>query len=329
MPRHLDQQLKLRLLRAVDAIGAHGSILAASRALSVTQPALTRSLQETEALLGLQLFERSGRGVRATPAGEVVLQSARRLLGELRRLDEELDRLVGRMKATIMLGALPVAAAGVLPGLLGRLRSQHPELVVQLVQGKTEELLPKLEGGELDLVIGQLYPPDKPDGLMREALYEEPISVLARTDHPVFETPITAEALRRWELVLPTIGQRVGQEIDQLLATLGLAPTTSMRSTSYGFIREMLHSTDFISVMPNTMMAGDLLRGTIRAAPLPAVSRPRPAGFIRRADTPLSPAAEVLVDGLRRYVEEIAAQGRHPGQAGERAGAGAPYVGPA
>ncbi|UPG74785.1 LysR substrate-binding domain-containing protein (plasmid) [Roseomonas gilardii subsp. gilardii] len=176
-------------------------------------------------------------------------------------------------------------------------------------------------------MVGQLYPPDKPDGLLREALYEEPISVLARTDHPVFETPITAEALRRWELVLPTIGQRVGQEIDQLLVTLGLTPTTSMRSTSYGFIREMLHSTDFISVMPNTMMAGDLLRGTIRAAPLPAASRPRPAGFIRRADTPLSPAAEVLVEGLRRYVEEIAARGERPGRDGEPAGSEGSYVG--
>ena len=57
MPRHLDQQLKLRLLRAVDAIGAHGSILAASRALSVTQPALTRSLHRRLRALDIHLAD--------------------------------------------------------------------------------------------------------------------------------------------------------------------------------------------------------------------------------------------------------------------------------
>ena len=319
MPRHLDQQLKLRLLRAVDAIAAHGSILGASRALAVTQPALTRSLQEAESLLGFQLFERSGRGVHATEAGEVVLQSARRMLGELRRLDEELDRLSGRIKATVVLGALPVAAAGVLPGVLGRLHGPHPELVIQVVQGRTEDLLPRLEAGEIDLVVGQLYPTEKPDGFLREALYEEPISVLARANHPIFEAAITAEALQRWELVLPTIGQQVGKEIDQLLAMLGLVPTTSLRSTSYSFIREMLHSTDFISVMPNTMMAGDLLRGTMRAAPLPAASRPRPAGMIRRADAPLTPSAQVLVEALRGFVAEISARDAAPAKRAEAA----------
>ncbi|MFT8246417.1 LysR substrate-binding domain-containing protein [Roseomonas sp. BN140053] len=308
MRRHLDRRMKLRLLRAAEAIAAQGSILGASRTLGITQPAVTRSLQELEATLELPLFERGGRGVQPTAAGEAVAQAASRIFGELRRLESVLDGLAGEAEEHVILGALPVAAAGVLPGVLGRLRTERPALAVQLVQGRTEELLPRLAAGELDLVVGQLYPPERPDGLVREALYEEPIAVLARAGHPIFARPVTAAALRGHELVLPSISQRVGQEIDRLLAILGLTAATSVRSTSYGFIREMLLSTDFVSVMPDMLMAGDLLRGTIRAAPLPVPAEPRRAGLIWREAAPPSRAAQRLVEVLRRYVAEIAAR---------------------
>ena len=73
--------------------------------------------------------------------------------------------------------------------------------------------------------------------------------------------PVSVEELRRFDLVLPTVTQRVGQEIEHLLSLLGLVPASSLRSSSYGFIREMLLATDLISIMPRLMMAGDLLRG--------------------------------------------------------------------
>ena len=63
---------------------------------------------------------------------------------------------------------------------------------------------------------------------------------------------------------MPTVTQRVGQEIERLLQNLDLAPTTAYRSSSYGFIREMLFGGDFIAIMPRLMMVGDLLRGTLR-----------------------------------------------------------------
>ncbi len=102
---------------------------------------------------------------------------------------------------------------------------------------------------------------------------------------------MTLEELQRYDLVLPTITQRVGQEIENLLAALGLAPATSLRSSSYGFIREMLHGTDLLSVMPRLMMVGDLMRGTLRVVPLPITapdgrqgSSCRARGVCRRQD---------------------------------------------
>src|SRR5919199_1542412 len=95
--------------------------------------------QELEELLQLRLFERHARGVRPTEAGAVFVRSARRILAELHRLDEELDQLSVPGGGTVALGALPVAAAGVLPGALTRLKAQHPQIRVRMQQGRTEE----------------------------------------------------------------------------------------------------------------------------------------------------------------------------------------------
>jgi LysR family pca operon transcriptional activator len=308
--RYLDQRLRLHLLRAVDAIETHRSLLKASAGLGLSQPALSKSLQELEETLQLRLFDRHPRGVTPTEAGSVVVSSARRILAELRRLDEELDLLSRPDGGTVALGALPVAAAGVLPGTLTRLKETHPEIRVRLQQGRTEELLPLLASGEIDLIVGRLYAPQVPDGFEREPLWTEPISILARAQHPLFAVGrMSIEELRRYDLVLPTVTQRVGQEIETLLSALGLTPTSSLRSSSYGFIREMLHGTDLLSIMPRLMMAGDLLRGTLRVVPLPITAEDRHAGLILPRGRPLPPAGRLFVTCLRSYMAELAERG--------------------
>ncbi len=308
--RYLDQRLRLHLLRAVDAIQSHRSLLKASAALGISQPALSKSLQELEETLQVRAFERHSRGVTPTEAGTLVIGSARRILAELRRLDEDLDLLSRPDGGTVALGALPVAAAGVLPGVLTRLKATYPDIRVRLQQGRTEELLPLLASGEIDLVVGRLYAPPMPDGFQRETLWTEPISILARTGHPLFDIAcMSVEELHRYDLVLPTVTQRVGQEIETLLSALGLTPTTSLRSSSYGFIREMLHGTDLISIMPRLMMAGDLLRGTLRVVPLPIGAPDRHAGLILRRDRPLPEAGKAFVRTLQLYLAKLAEHG--------------------
>jgi LysR family pca operon transcriptional activator len=309
--RYLDQRLKLPLLRVVDALEAHGSLLKAASALGLGQPALTRSLQELEEIAGTRLFERHPRGVRPTEAGLVLIRTARRVLAELRRADAELDLVGSSEGGSVAVGVLPVAAVGVLPGALIRLKQRHPGIQVRLQQGRTEELVALLAAREVELVVGRLYAPPTPDGFLREALWEEPISILARADHPILagEGPVAKEALRRYDLVLPTVTQRVGQEIEQLLSLLGLMPAAPLRSSSYGFIREMLLATDCLSVMPRLMMTGDLLRGALRVVPLPIPAPARPAGLILPPDAVPSPAAEAFLACLRDHIAEIAAKG--------------------
>ncbi|WP_426955765.1 LysR substrate-binding domain-containing protein [Muricoccus radiodurans] len=307
MPRRfLDQRLKLAALRVADALATHGSLLKASAALGIGQPALSRTLREMEEVVGAQLFERHARGVRPTAAGTVIIRLARRVLAEMHRAEEELDAPAD----AVAVGVLPVAAVGVLPGALIRLKASHPAVKVRLEQGRMEDLLPLLAAREIDLIVGRLYAPAIPDGFVREALWEEPISILARGGHPLFAAggTVDAAALAPYDLVLPTVSQRVGQEIEQLLALLNLSRTGPLRSSSYGFIREMLLATDHVSVMPRSMMVGDLLRGALRVVPLPVPAPPRPAGLVLPADPP-SPATAAFIAALRDHIAEITARG--------------------
>ena len=328
--RHLDHRLKLHLLRTVDAIERHRSLLKASVAIGVSQPALTKSLHELEEILQLRLFDRHPRGMHPTEPGAVFVRSARRILAELRRLNDDLDLLSSPGGGVVALGALPVAAAGVLPGALTRLKAAHPAIRVRMHQGRTEELLPLLAARELDLIVGRLYEPAVPDGFAREPLWTEPISVLARAGHPVFSrrAPVTVEELRRYDLVLPTVTQRVGQEIEHLLSLLGLEPTASLRASSYGFIREMLLATDLIAVMPRLLMAGDLLRGTLRVVPLPIPAPDRPAGLILPRDRALPQAGRAFIECLRAHVAAIMTRGVPPITGGNSDGGTSDTTGP-
>ena len=310
MTRHLDQRLRLAHLRAAEAIAAHGSLLKASAALGLTQPALSKTLHEAEEIVQSKLFDRHSRGVTPTAAGAAFIETARRTLAELRRLDETLDIVGHPGRGALALGVLPVAASGVLPGALTRMRAAHPQIRVRLEQGRTEELLPLLASGEIDMIVGRLYEPEAPDGFEREPLWSEPIALLARPGHPILalETLDSAD-LRAYDLALPTVSQRVGREIEWILQKLGLESTVAYRSNSYDFIREMLIGGDFLSIMPSLMMAGDLLRGALRLAPLPLPPTQRLAGIIHRAGRAPTPAARAFLDALKGFVGDLAERG--------------------
>jgi LysR family pca operon transcriptional activator len=120
-------------------------------------------------------------------------------------VDEELDLLAEPGLSSLAIGTLPAATAGVLPGALARLKALYPDIRIRLQQGRTEDLRPLLAAGEIDLIVGRLYEPAVPDGLLRETLWMEPIAILARAGHALFAIPqVTAEPLRGCDLI-PTV----------------------------------------------------------------------------------------------------------------------------
>lgn len=305
------EALRLRQFRAVLAIAEQGSLLRAARALGTSQPAVTKVLREVEAAVGMPLFDRLPRGVLPNDYGRAFIARARRVLAEVERVGDDLGRVADGQAGTLVVGALPSAASGLMPGSLARFRRAHSGMVVRVVHGRSDQLLPQLEAGSLDLVVGRLYEPQAADDFRREVLYDEPISILCRAGHPVLKKASLAPAdIAAFDLLLPSLEQRVGQDVERAIAALGLEPARPpLRSTSLSFIREMLLGGDALAVLSRMMLAGDLLRRTVRIVPLAMPTPSRPAGVITLRHRRRAPALDALVKTLRLYIRELRAAG--------------------
>jgi LysR family pca operon transcriptional activator len=277
----------------------------------MSQPAVTKTLREIEEVVGVAIFDRMPRGVLLNDYGCAFLTRARRILAEVERVGDDLAHVADGRAGTIVVGALPSAASGLMPASLARFRKAHPALVARIVHGRMDQLLPRLEAGSLDMVVGRLYEPPVPDDFRRQVLYDEPISILCRAGHPVLQrSAVTRDDIARYDLVLPSLEQRMGQDVERAVATLGLEPATPpLRSTSLSFIRELLLGGNTVTVLPRMMLAGDLLRRTVRIVPLPVPTPSRPAGLIMLRHRKPSPGIDALVKILRRYIGELRAAG--------------------
>ncbi len=179
-------RLRLRHLRLLDLIARLGSLSAAAQALHISQPGVTKMLQEVEAAFGQTLIERTTKGGRLTPAGlnmldrlRIALQavgSARESLGESPELP------------LIRLGVLPFVGVSALPSVVTQLQAENRLPRIDIRQGTVESLLLALHSGEVDCAVTVLETIDKPDIFHRleiTPLWEEPLVVVASASHPL------------------------------------------------------------------------------------------------------------------------------------------------
>jgi LysR family pca operon transcriptional activator len=307
----INARLKLRQIEIVLAVAEQGSFLAASHKLSITQPAVSKAVQEVEEIFGHAIFDRMARGVMINAFGRAVVERGLAMMSLVERLADDMVQIEQGQAGTLIIGALPTAASSVLPQTLGRLRVSNPELNIRIVQGRTAELMPQLESGRLDLIVGRLYELETDHDVRRETIYHEPVSILARAEHPLFAgSTLDASSIAAFGLVLPSLEQRLGQEVDAVIASSGLAmPPSTLRSTSISFIRELVLTSNFITVLPRLMLAGDLARGAVGIVPVAMSSGRRPAGIITLRHRRRPPSVAALLDALRDHVRELRATG--------------------
>lgn len=302
----LSRRLKLSHFRVIAAISQRGSLLKASASLGLTQPAITRSLHEIEMIVGARLFERHAKGVTANRLGMLMADSARRVLAELDSFERDLDRQIENGQDLVLIGALPSAAAGVLPAAIRQLQRTHPRVRVRVTQGQTGELIEALSGGDVDVVLGRLYSPATPDHLERVELYQDQVALLARAGHPIFQKPpISPAGVNEYQLALPSSTPYAATEMEELIERLMLQRAVYLESNSVPLIREMLLHTDMLTILPRLMLAGDIARGQIREVSALPVAGGRPYGLILRRNVELSASTELFITVLRDTVTEL------------------------
>jgi molybdate transport repressor ModE-like protein len=136
----LAKYLRMRQLQLLLALQQSGSILQAAKKLHMSQSAATQALSELEKVLELQLFERHARGIRATAAGKALIDSATAVMHTLEDTASVLVEISSGAKAALRLGVIPAATYALLSARLTHFYDQHPDVLVDIQEGRGREL---------------------------------------------------------------------------------------------------------------------------------------------------------------------------------------------
>lgn len=232
----------------------------AAQACFISQPALSNQVRELETKLGVQLFERTPRGVLVTPAGVEVIARARRILSELDDLCEAAADAGGELGGSLRLGVIPTIAPYLLPRAVPLIEEAHPGVELYLREDRTEPLIAQLQAGELDLLLLAL-PLDRP-GIDELALYDEPFLLAVPEHHPLAgRRRCTLGDLAGERLVLLEEGHCLR---DQALAVCDLAGhdgLVEVQGTSLPTVVQMVGSGLGVTLLPATALERDVHPG--------------------------------------------------------------------
>src|SRR3954452_19171707 len=188
--------LDVRRLRVLREVAAQGSFSAAAEALAFTQPAVSRQIATLEAEAGARLVERGARGIRLTPAGELLLEHAEVILDRLAAAEHQLDALSGLDGGRLRIGAFPTANWTLIPLALTAFDGEYPSVCLSLRECTTGEAGPLLAAGELDLAVVS-DAGDPGEDIELEHLMDDPMHLaLPRSHHLVDKPEISMTDLR-------------------------------------------------------------------------------------------------------------------------------------
>ena len=272
----------------------------AAARLHVAQPALTKRIQQLEAGMGIQLFTRSRREVRLTPAGEALLGPVRLVLSAVDALCATAEGVRAGEAGRLRIGFTPSAPHHVLPGLMRGFRRSHPDVECLLTETGSDEQVERLLAGDLD--VGILRPPAvMPPHLVCRRFLEEPFVAVLPRDHPLAGRRTVALAqLAGDPFVL--IARRVVRAVhDQILAACagaGFTPAVVQEGTHIHSVAGLVASGLGVSILPASAASlgfRDVVCRPLRNNPLSTVMA------VATLDRPPTPAAAAFVASVLRY----------------------------
>lgn len=283
------QRIRLRHLHTFVAVAQQGTLGRAAETLNLSQPALSKTLNELEQLTGTRLFERGRLGAQLTVPGEQFLTHAVKVLDALNTAGQALNRKEDASADVVRVGALPTAALGILPAAIGRFHQQQKSTSLQVATMNNTMLLAGLKSGEIDLGIGRMSDPELMGGLNYELLFLESLKLVVRPGHPLLQETITLSRVMEWPVVVSPKGTVPRQNAEALLQSQGCKmPAGCIETLSASLSRQLTVDYDYVWFVPSGAVKEDLRQATLVSLPVPTQSAGEPIGILTRVDIPLS-----------------------------------------
>lgn len=244
---------RLRHLQLLVAVAEHGSVKRAAEQVGMTQPAATQALADLEALLETPLFERHARGMRVGAAGQAVLPMVRQVLFALQSSMEALAAVGSGASGLLRVGAIPAAVHGVLGPRLAAFCERHPDLRLDVVEGRPDHLLQDLLAGSLHVALAR-QPPDCPARLQFEPLLADEAVVIAGVGHPLARRhDVTVDELARWRWLRAPRGVGVRDTFDALFDGVDAPEVHAVSTTSPSMAVALLADAVTLAMVPRSL----------------------------------------------------------------------------
>jgi LysR family hydrogen peroxide-inducible transcriptional activator len=173
---------QLEYILAVDKFRHFGK---AAKACAITQPTLSMQLQKAEDEMGVVIFDRSKNPIMITSDGEQIIEQARRVIREYKKIFSIIDANKEDVRGEFRLGVIPTLAPYVIPLFAGEFVKKYPHVNLTIEEFKTEDIIELLNKDEVD--AGLLVTPLQGESFIERVLFHEPFYVFASHDHPILK----------------------------------------------------------------------------------------------------------------------------------------------
>jgi len=301
--------MELRQLRHFLAVIDHGSLGDGARALSLSQPALSRSIQGLERSAKGPLFERSKRGMALTALGKALEVRARIIIAETERSERELDEIIGARRGQVAIGAAPSFAWTVLPSILTRFMQDHPLVEISIREAYSSVLFQAVASGEIEYAL-MLLPriPPHPDLAVEILVPRVPYGVIASRNNPAasLDRP-RAKDIWPGPWLLQAAPDQVRDTLNTAFLRSGLpAPPVAIEVNARTMLLQLLSEGSFLSVQLEIAWRDALRSGSLRMLPVPGFAWHARAGVLFRRGARFTPAAERLLMNVRKAARQLA-----------------------
>ncbi len=258
----MKERPSLHALALFVAVVDCGTMTAAGEAEGVAQPAISVHVRNLERFYGAPLLERSGRRVRPTAAGDLLVAHARRILGLVDEGEQALADQQGLRGGCLVVGASATVGETWLPELLGRFRRAHPGVQLEVRLGNSEEIVQAVRDRALGFgVVGR---PDPDPDLEARPVVEDRLELFAPADSPYLcRAGLRVADLGEETVVLREPGSATREAVLRCLSARGVAPTKTLQLGSNEAVKRAVAAGLGVSVLSAQVLDVDLRAGDV------------------------------------------------------------------
>lgn len=293
---------KLHQLRAFVDVARQGSIRAASRVSGLSQPALTKAIQELERVVGAKLFVRHQQGVVLTDIGDNFFRHASLVFEELRVAQEDIQQRLGLSGGQVNIGVGGSIARTIMPQVITQFHREYPLVNVRIVEGQLVSMVTELRQGALDFTINTYDQNHLDQELVYERMMAREYKVVVRKGHPLEHARSLAE-LQQSNWTMPTPKGSYYRLLHDLFGERDMALKIKVTCETFMACISLVAQSDFVSILSVDVIDDPILGRQLVALDL---DEPLPKAtfyLIQRKDTALTPMSSYMAQLFRRYCQ--------------------------